>query len=221
MILKASQRGGGMALAAHLLKSENEHVEVHEVHEVRGFVADDVKGAMKETQAVAKGTRCKQPLFSVSFNPPQDASVSIDKFEAVIERVEQANGLNGQPRIIVFHEKEGRRHAHCVWSRIDAETMTARPLPFFKKKLREISKGFYLEHGWRMPLGFMDSRKHDPRNFSLAEWQQAKRMGRDPKALKATVQECWAVSDNAAAFAKALEARGLYLAKGDRRGMSL
>lgn len=43
MILKASQRGGGMPLGAHLLKAENEHVELHEV---RGFVANDLKGAM-------------------------------------------------------------------------------------------------------------------------------------------------------------------------------
>ncbi|TVV71854.1 hypothetical protein FOY91_16035 [Sphingomonas solaris] len=44
MILKASQRGGGMQLAVHLLKSENEHVEVHEV---RGFVSDDLKGSSR------------------------------------------------------------------------------------------------------------------------------------------------------------------------------
>lgn len=214
MILKASQRGGGMALAAHLLKPENEHVEVHEI---RGFIADDVKGAMKEAQAIAKGTRCRQHLFSVSLNPPDSASVSATKFESAIERIEKANGLSGHPRIIIFHEKEGRRHAHCVWSRIDAETMTARPLPFFKTKLREISKGLYLEHAWQMPRGLMDSRQHDPRNFSLAEWQQAKRMGRDPRQLKALMQECWAVSDNRPAFEKALQERGLYFAKGDRR----
>lgn len=214
MILKASQRGGGMALASHLLKPENEHVEVHEI---RGYISDDVKGAMKEAQAVAKGTRCRQHLFSVSLNPPETASVSVAKFEAAIERIEQANGLSGQPRIVIFHEKEGRRHAHCVWSRIDAQTMTARPLPFFKMKLREISKGLYLEHGWQMPRGLMDSREHDLRNFSLAEWQQAKRMGRDPKQLKALMQECWAVSDGRPAFEKALQERGLYLAKGDRR----
>lgn len=215
MILKASQRGGGMALAAHLLKAENEHVEIHEIS---GFVSDDLKGAMKEAQAVAKGTRCRQYLFSVSLNPPETESVSVAKFEAAIERVEKANGLDGQPRMIVFHEKEGRRHAHVVWSRIDTGTMTARPLPFFKQKLREISKGLYLEHGWQMPRGLIDSREHDPRNFTLAEWQQAKRMGRDPKQLKALMQECWASSDGRPAFEKALQARGLYLAKGDRRG---
>lgn len=77
--------------------------------------------------------------------------------------------------MIVFHEKEGRRHAHAVWSRIDPETMTAKPLPFFKTKLREISKQLYLENGWQMPRGFVDSQRRDPRNFTLAEWQQAKR----------------------------------------------
>ena len=215
MILKASQRGGGMALAAHLLKSENEHVEVHEIS---GFASDDLKGAMKEAEAVAKGTRCKQHLFSVSLNPPDKESVSVEAFESAICRMEEKLGLTGQPRVIVFHEKEGRRHAHAVWSRIAAETMTARQMSHFTTKLRDVSKALYLEHGWQMPRGLMDSREHDPRNFTLAEWQQAKRMGRDPRALKATVQECWAVSDSREAFESALQSRGLYLARGDRRG---
>ena len=137
MILKGSQRGAAIELGHHLLKAENEHVELHEV---RGFMANDVLGAMKEAQAVAQGTKCRQHLFSVSFNPPQSEDVSVATFEKAIERVETENGLDGQPRIVVFHEKEGRRHAHCVWSRIDAETMTARPLPFFKNRLREVSK---------------------------------------------------------------------------------
>lgn len=214
MILKASQRGGASQLGAHLLKAENEHVELHEV---RGFMASDVMAAMKEAQAVAQGTRCKQFLFSVSLSPPETASVPVDAFERAIDRIEEKNGLAGQPRIVIFHEKEGRRHCHAVWSRIDAETMTARPLPFFKMKLREISKALYLEHGWQLPRGLMDGQARDPKNFSLAEWQQAKRMGRDPAQLKATIRECWAASDSGASFAKALEERGLYLARGDRR----
>lgn len=215
MILKGSQRGGEMAMGRHLLKPENEHVEVHEVS---GFIASDVLGAMKEIQAVAGGTRCKQPLFSVSLNPPETESVPVAAFEDAIDRIEKANGLEGQPRVVVFHEKEGRRHAHALWSRIDAATMTAKPLPFFKTRLREVSKQLYLDHGWRMPAGLMDSKARDPKNFDLAEWQQAKRSARDPREVKGTIQECWAVSDDRASFARALEERGLYLAKGDRRG---
>ena len=46
MILKASQRSGAKQLGLHLMKTEeNEHVEVHEVS---GFMSDDLMAAMKE-----------------------------------------------------------------------------------------------------------------------------------------------------------------------------
>jgi len=216
MILKASQRGGGKQLGLHLMRAdENEHVEIHEI---RGFISDDIVAALKEAHAASKGTRCRQFLFSVSLSPPPQERVPVETFEDAIQRVEERNNLKGQPRIIVFHEKEGRRHAHAVWSRIDAETMTARNLPHFKLKLRDLSRELYLENGWKMPRGLMNSREADPRNFTLKEWQQSKRMGRDARDLKELMQECWAVSDSKAAFMQALKSRGFTLAKGDRRG---
>ena len=216
MILKASQRSGAKQLGHHLLKTEeNEHVEIHEVS---GFVADDLMGAMKEAHALSKGTKCKQFLFSASLNPPSTESVRVEVFEKACDMIEERLGLKGQPRMIVFHEKEGRRHAHAVWSRIDAETMTAKPLPFFKRTLTAIAKELYLENGWKMPDGFRDPKLRDPRSFTLDEWQQAKRAGLDAREVKATIQECWTMSDNGPSFAKALEERGLFLAQGDRRG---
>ncbi|MEM7778761.1 MAG: relaxase [Pseudomonadota bacterium] len=216
MILKASQRSGSAQLGRHLLnEQDNEHVEVHEV---RGFMTEDVMGAMKEAEALAKGTRCKQHLFSVSLNPPENEDVPTEVFEGAIASIESKVGLTDQPRMVVFHEKEGRRHAHVVWSRIDAETMTAKQLSFFKTKLQEVSKQLYLENGWKMPEGLADKSKRDPRNFTLDEWQQAKRAGLDAKTLKALAQDAWAISDDAKSLAHALEERGLYLARGDRRG---
>ena len=216
MILKGSQRGGATQLALHLLKIEdNEHVELHEV---RGFVAADLKGAMQEAYAVSRGTRCSQFLFSLSLNPPQTESVPVEAFEGAIAEIELKLGLAGQPRAIVFHEKEGRRHAHCVWSRIDPQTMKAINLPHFKLKLREVSRQLYFQHGWTMPQGLVNSHARNPLSFTRQEWQQAKRAGRDAKHLKAMFQECWAISDSRKAFAHALEARGFYLARGDSRG---
>ena len=216
MIIKASQRGGGKQLALHLLRTdENEHVEVHDM---RGFVSNDVTGAFKEAYAVSKGTKCKQFLFSASFNPPEQERVDIKTFEAAIEKLEEKNNLQGQPRVIVFHEKEGRRHAHAVWSRIDADTMTARNLPHYKYKCRDLSREIYMEQGWKMPRGLMNSKERDPRNFNLAEWQQAKRHGLHARNLKEMMAECWAASDSKAAFQHALSERGMILAKGDRRG---
>jgi len=216
VILKASQRGGAGQLAAHLMRlDDNEHVELHEV---RGFVAEDLHGALKEAEAVSKGTRCKQFLFSVSLNPPEHERVPVKAFEDAVERIETRNGLKGHPRIVLFHEKEGRRHAHAVWSRIDAETMTAKNLSHYKLKLRDISRELYREHGWEMPAGLKDPKDKDPRNFTLKEWQQARRMGRDARDVKAALQDCWRTSKDSETFARALEARGFMLAKGDRRG---
>lgn len=216
MILKGSQRAGGNQLAAHLMKAdENEHVEVHEI---RGFMADDLHGAFKEAHAVSKGTRAKQYLFSLSLNPPSNEKVSIDVFESAIDRIEQRLGLDDQPRAIVFHEKEGRRHAHVVWSRIDVNKMKAINLPYFKRKLQDVSKELYLEHGWKMPAGFVDKKQRNPLNFSRDEWQQARRNGHDPRALKRMFQECWSISDSKKAFTQALLSRGYILARGDRRG---
>lgn len=216
MILKGSQRGGAMQLAGHLLNAEeNEHVEVYEL---RGFVSDkSLSNALQEVAAISKGTRCQQMLFSLSVSPPIGEAVSITDFEKAIDKVEERLGLSDQARAIVFHEKEGRRHAHVVWSRIDVEDMKAINLPHYKLKLKDISKDLFLEHGWQLPDGFKDQSLRDPLSFSREEWQQAKRAKQDPKLLKAMFQECWATSDNRISFQKALEEKGFYLANG-RRG---
>jgi len=215
MILVGNQRGGAKGLALHLLKEENEHVQVHEV---RGFASDDLMDALNEAHAVSRGTKCKQFLFSLSLNPPQREQVEIAAFESAIEQAEERLGLAGQPRAIVFHEKEGRRHAHVVWSRVWADEMKAVQLSFYKRSLNTLSRELYLEHGWKMPHGLADPALRDPRNFTLAEWQQARRVGKDARAIKTAFQDAWAVSDSKAAFVCALRERGYQLARGDRRG---
>jgi hypothetical protein len=216
MILKGSQRGGGRDLANHLMRTDdNEHVELHEV---RGFASNNLKEAFKEVEAVSRGTKCRQYLFSLSLSPPEGECVPVSVFMSAIERAEERLGLQDQPRAIVFHEKEGRRHAHCAWSRIDAETMTARQMSFYKTKLRGLSRELFLENGWKMPRGLVNAGERNPTNFTLAEWQQAKRQGIDPRWLKATLQDCWKSADGRKAFEHALQEHGFFLARGDKRG---
>ena len=220
MILVGNQRGNSADLAAHLMSADNERVQVHET---RGFVSDTLEGAFNESYAISKGTRCRQHLFSLSLNPPADVEVSEQDFEAAIARAEKKLGLKDQPRAIVFHEKQGadgqvRRHCHAVWSRIDADTMKAVHLPFTKRKLQEVSRDLYVHHGWNMPPGLIDRSERDPLNFTHKQWQQAKRIGKDPKAIKRAFVDAWAFSDNKTAFSHALAERGYHIAKGDRRG---
>jgi hypothetical protein len=112
MILVGNQRGGAKDLALHLLKQENEHVEVHEV---RGFASHNLTAALNEAYAISRAIRCKQFLYSLSLNPPKSENVSTETFKQAIEQAEEKLGLTDQPRAIVFHEKNGRRHCHAVW----------------------------------------------------------------------------------------------------------
>ena len=216
MILKASKRGGARQMARHLMNGEkNEHVTVHEIS---GFVSNKVDEALEEIYAISRGTRCSRFMFSLSLNPPQNEDVSIKDFDDALERIEEKLGLQNQPRVVVFHEKNGRRHCHCVWSRIDAEKMKAIDQPYFKNKLKDVSKELYLDHGWQLPQGFINRSFKSPLNFTRQEWQQAERTGQNPKTIKAALQECWATSTDKTSFKDALKDRGYFLAKGDRRG---
>tara|TARA_R110002110_G_scaffold233757_3_gene449500 strand:- start:20201 stop:21508 length:1308 start_codon:yes stop_codon:yes gene_type:complete len=218
MILHGNSRGGGSELAIHLMRTdENEHVQVHTVS---GFMSEDVRGAFQEVEALAKGTRCQKPLFSLSLSPPKDANAREKDFEQAIAKAEEALGLSGQPRVIVFHEKgEHRdRHCHVVWSRIDSEHMKAIPLPFNRLKMRDVSRELFIEHGWDVPRGLINSQERNPLNYTLEQYQQAKRTGRHAEEVKADLQAAWAVSDTRAAFEHALQDKGFKLARGDRRG---
>lgn len=216
MILKGNRRGGSAQLSAHILNEEdNDHVSVHEL---RGFVSDNLRGALMEAYAVSRGSKCKRFLYSLSLSPPQTENVPVSVFEEAVNRIEEELGFVGQPRALIFHEKEGRRHAHCVWLRVNVQTMKAIDPSCDKLKLRDISRDIYMEQKWTMPRGLMNTEERDPLNFTMADWQQAQRAGIDPRTIKATIQECWAVSDSRAVFAAVLRERGYWLAKGDKRG---
>lgn len=218
MILNGNQRGNSRDMALHLLKEENERVEVFQI---RGFASQNLVEALQESYAISRATQCKQHLYSLSLNPPKGAALSEQDFVDAIEQVEKELSLSGQPRAIIFHEKRGldgdlRRHCHAVWCRIDIDRMRAIELPFTKLKLREVSRKLFIKHNWRMPDGLLDSKNRDPRIMTLAEWQQAKRVVKDPKRLKALFQDAWMLSDSKAALASALWEQGFVLAMGKR-----
>lgn len=216
MILVGSQRAGAKALADHLMNDrDNDHLSLVEL---RGFVSDSLHGALNEAHAISKATQCKQFMFSLSLNTPQNHAATEEQFIDAADRAEETLGLSGQPRAIVIHEKEGRRHAHVVWSRINVDEMKAINLPHYKSKLRTVAQDLFLDHGWVLPDGLATYGNKSPLNFTLSEWQQAKRQGIDPREIKQAFQQAWDNSDSLLGFKNALEDRGYFLARGDRRG---
>lgn len=216
MIIKASARSGARNLANHLASTkDNDHVTIHEL---RGLVGQSLQAAFLEIDASSHATRCEKPLFSVSFNPPIGAEVTHDQFEKAFNQLEQKLGLVDQPRIVVFHEKEARRHAHVVWSRIDVDKSKAIHMSHFKTKCTDISRQLYIEHGWELPKGLERKQDRDPFQVSVAEWQAMNRQNIDPRDIKKLSQDAWQSSDNLSSFKLALEERNLFLARGDKRG---
>ena len=221
MIFYASVRGNADELAKHLLNAEeNEHVTVHDI---RGFVADDLAGALMEAYAISKGSRCKQFLFSLSLNPPEYADVPLEDFEAAIEEIERKLGLLNQPRVVVFHEKKGRRHCHAVWLRLKASDFNPRrmvgvQMAHFKYKLMDISRALFRKYGWKLPKGMERKQDKNPYNLSREEYRQATRLAEDPQALKLLFRQSWETTDSKQTFARFLSENGFFLAQGDRRG---
>ena len=75
-------------------------------------------------------------------------------------------------------------------------------MSFDYDRLREVSRELFLEHGWIMPRDLVNSAERNPKNFTHEEWQQAKRLGKDPREIKTAIQDAWAISDSKAAFSR-------------------
>lgn len=73
-------------------------------------------------------------------------------------------------------------------------------MPHFKNRLMTISRELYLDHRWELPNGMPRDGGKSPLNFTLDEWQQAKRLKLDPREIKQNFQEAWRRSDGIKGF---------------------
>jgi hypothetical protein len=219
VILKGNQRSGGDDLASHLMNLyDNEQMHLAQV---RGTVAQDLHGALAEFEAMATGTRCKQPLYSLSINP--SVPMNRDQYFAAIDRIEDRLGLAGQPRAVVFHEKEGRAHCHVVWSRIDIAGMRAVQLSHDRQKLRSCAQELAQEFGHDLPEGLAGNRgaaryEQPAQLIDAVARAQAELSGLDADRRRAEITAAYQESGNAQSFIDALWSRGYHLARGDKRG---
>ena len=213
MIAKGTPHTSGARLARYLVTGKDG--ERAELHELRGFAEADIADAFRSIHVMAQATQCEQPFFHCQVRNPQGETLTRQQWEAVADRIEQKLGLDEQPRAIAFHSKDGHEHMHIAWSRIEAETLTAIPLPFYKLRLKEACRELERELGLTR---VRDAREpHEPKAPSRGERDQANRLGIDVDAVRGQIRDAWERSDTGRAFAMALSDEGLTLARGDRR----
>ena len=120
MIINGASRSNGAFFSRHLMRADqNERVSVVEL---RGLAyAQDVPGAFREMKELAAGTSCKNYFYHANINTRPDEVLTPEQWAQAVDALERALQLDGQPRVIVEHDKEGRTHRHVVWSRIAVE----------------------------------------------------------------------------------------------------
>jgi hypothetical protein len=215
MIAKGTPHKNGATLARYLITGK-EH-ERAELWELRGFASAGIVDAFRSVHVMAAGTRCRAPFFHVYVRNPEGEALEPGQWEHTANCIERMLGLTNQPRAIAFHTAHdtGHSHMHVAWSRIDEETLTARPLPFFKQRLKTVSRELEALFGL-MPVPNQRERsiRFAP---TRAEEQQGRRLGLDVHITRETIRSCFDRSDSGRSFQSALAARNLILARGDRR----
>jgi hypothetical protein len=214
MIAKGTAHNNGAKLGRYMIEAGEDN-ERAELYQLRGFAEDDIVSAFRTIQGIAAGTRCAQPFFHCQVRTPAGENLTRKQWELVADRIERKLGLTGQPRAIAFHLKEGHEHMHVAWSRIDQDALTARPLPFFKLRLKEVCRELEVELGLTRVRNEREPGELKPPTRD--EYEQAARLGVDPKATRAEIREAWDRSDSGQAFVAALAEKGMRLARGEKR----
>ena len=218
MIIKGASRQNRRFFARHLLNAkDNDKVRVVEF---KGIANEDVNGALLDMEAMAKGTRCENYFYHADMNPREDEHLTEEQWARATDTLERHLGLEGQPRFVIEHEKEGRTHRHVVWSRIDADAMTARPDSLTYRKHEAAAREIERDCGLEPVASALVKDREGPRPERRAkDWEgfRGKQTGLDPLTVRDQVTALWHESDSGAVFKAALERHGYTLCRGDRR----
>jgi hypothetical protein len=214
MIAKGNLHAHGAKLAAYLTTSSED--ERAELVELRGFAANTIRDAFIDVQMQAAATRATKPFFHAYVRAPEGEAISRELWREFADRLERQLGFDGQPRAVAFHHAGGETHMHIAWSRIDLASLKVIDPGLYKNKMKELCRAFEKEHGLTQVA---NERAADNRTRSAnrAEFEQARRLGADLKAIRNTIRDCWQSADSGRSFAAALAEHGLILARGDRR----
>ena len=218
MIIKGGSRCNRRFFARHLLNArDNERVRVVEL---TGFAHDSVEDAFRDMEAIARGTRCKNFFYHADLNPRENEHLTEAQWGQAVDTLERHLGLDGQARLVIEHEKQGRIHRHVVWSRIDIDAMTARPDSLTYQKHESAAREIERECELEPVASVLVKDREGPRPERRAkDWEgfRGVQTGLDPREVERQVTALWQASDSGAAFRAALEENGYILCRGDRR----
>lgn len=238
MIAGATRGTGGDALPRHLLKKADGQEVI--VMPARGLAADDLKGQIRELVASAAHGRTSRPVHHVHIDPPSDCADPDPVIETFMRHYEREFGLENAQRAGVFHTKNGRKHAHVVWSLVRDDGSVA-SLAHDHARREKVSRITEYEHGLAFVKGKHNrsaakALRAEGREDVAAAMEAAGLLaGRRPVAhstprqraqaertavpideIRNQAYAAWQASDDAKSFAVMLHAFGSAVATGER-----
>ncbi len=220
MIIEGAARSNGTQLGQYLLGligHENDNITVLDVDHPAG----DLLTATSDMQAATgSGQRGTKGLYHAQINPAigENENMSLADWHRCADVLEAQLGFEGQSRVLVLHEKNGRTHLHVAWQRYDFEKGNLKSDSWNYKKHELAARQLEKELGHEpIKRAHLDGEKRSDQAYDMALAEQAARSKRDPAQLKEAIGQAWDKSDTAAAFNAALTDQGLILAKGDKR----
>lgn len=219
MIIKTALNGNAGKLFTHLARTDDGNERIRLV-DIRGCVADDLQGALREMKATAAGSRCAKSFYHVSFAATADDQARLPTdapWLRCAEAIEREFNLQGHARAVVHHFKDNRWHQHVVWNRIDPDTGLAAHLSHERRRAIKVARELEKE----LKLDRVSSQRppHRKEQRPPLEWEKeaARRTKVDAGLVRDKLAEAWNLTRNGREFAAALDAGGLILAKGDAR----
>jgi hypothetical protein len=215
MIAKGNTHDNGARLARYIVTGKEG--ELAELWDLRGFASRDITDAFRSVHVTASKSQCMQPFFHVQLRNPEGERLTRAQWNSATDKIEGMLGLCHQPRAMAVHidRESGHEHVHVAWSRIDPETLKAKPLPFFKLRLKKACRE--LESSLRLTPVSSDRKSSISYAPKRGEEQQAIRLGVALKDVRENIRAAFERSDCGRSFQLALADEGLILARGDRR----
>ncbi len=218
MIIKGRSRKHGNALGNYLLsqgryagnREDNERIAIWEAPGVGDGLT--LHALLRSFELTAERSPCEKPLYHLQMRTADGEHLDRQQWQHAVETTEAALGLRDHQRVIVAHTKDGQDHVHVVWNRIDLETGRAADMWMDAPKRLEAARAIENALGLQQ-LGHTRGGK-----LSAKEEAFAIRHGKDPQQIKDVLYTCWQHAETGKEFAAHLDAYGMTLAKGDKRG---
>lgn len=217
MIVKGQAVKGAKRLATHLLKTENEVVNILHVDGIDSSLSPEaLRQSLIDMEDLGKitNTQTGRVLYHANIDPRKHERLTPDQYIKSADMLMDKLGLSDQPCILVEHVKNGRQHAHLVVQLTDMERGTVKQLHnnFYKQTAlaRELEREFGLE---------ITPQRKTGNSYDMTEAQQIKKQGKSVKEYRSFLSDSYQKAKNGKEFRKSLRQQGYVIAKGDRRGL--